>query len=92
MLCTSDRRRLTMNATDQIFQRVRAKAHHEAGIDSEGVRLQAEAAWSVQPALRAEFLNDKAAYVAFCVAEAQGRFRVLGGTVVHAAGGQRGTV
>lgn len=67
-----------------------------SAVDEEGVRRQAEAAWKGQPALRAEFLDDKAAYLAFRVAEAAGRTRMVGGAVVSAhrssAGGQRGTV
>lgn len=88
-----------MNTTDHTYQLVRAQtaASKAAGegaagyVDDEAIRRQAEAAWNSQPALRAEF-DDKAAYVALCVAEANGRFRVARATVSRAdikAGGQR---
>lgn len=53
-------------------------------IDEEAVRAQAAADWRANAALRQEFGNDRAAYLAIVVAEAKGAVRIFGANTVTA--------
>jgi len=52
--------------------------NRDTAIDRESIVHAAESTWASNPAIRQEFVDNKASFIAYQVAFAEGRLRVLG--------------